>query len=120
MNIFSENKILRDENFYKEIEVKFLKHSLKVGVLIGGISQENKTSIQKLLSDGEIDLVVGTHSLIQEKVEIPKLALAIVDEQHRFGVMQRQLLVGNESRPHLLMMSATPIPRSLALLCMEI
>ena len=114
MKIFSENKILRDENFYKEIEVKFLKHSLKVGLLIGGISQENKTSIQKLLSDGEIDLVVGTHSLIQEKVEIPKLALAIVDEQHRFGVMQRQLLVGNESRPHLLMMSATPIPRSLA------
>ena len=114
MKIFSENKILRDENFYKEIEVKFLKHSLKVGLLIGGISQENKTSIQKLLSDGEIDLVVGTHSLIQEKVEIPKLALAIVDEQHRFGVMQRQLLVGNESKPHLLMMSATPIPRSLA------
>lgn len=114
MKIFSKNKILKDENFYKEIEVKFLRGSLKVGLLIGGISQENKTSIQKLLSDGEIDLIVGTHSLIQDKVEIPKLALAIVDEQHRFGVMQRQLLVDNESRPHLLMMSATPIPRSLA------
>ena len=114
MKIFSKNEILKDENFYKEIGVKFLGDSLKIGLLIGGISKENKTSIQKLLSDGEIDLIVGTHSLIQDKVEIPKLALAIVDEQHRFGVMQRQLLVDNESRPHLLMMSATPIPRSLA------
>lgn len=114
MKIFSKNKVLKDENFYKEIEVRFLSNSLKVGLLIGGISQENKIFIQKLLSDGEIDLIVGTHALIQEKVDIPKLALAIVDEQHRFGVMQRQLLVNNNSRPHLLMMSATPIPRSLA------
>ena len=114
VKIFSKNKVLRDENFYKEIEVRLLRNSLKIGLLIGGISQENKAFIQKLLSDGGIDLIVGTHALIQEKVDIPKLALAIVDEQHRFGVTQRQLLVENKSRPHLLMMSATPIPRSLA------
>ena len=114
MKMLFNNKLLVDEDYYKQIEVRFLGKSLKIGLLIGGLSQQHKISIQKLLSNGEIDLVVGTHALIQDQVKIPKLALAIIDEQHRFGVEQRQLLVEHEFNPHFLMMSATPIPRSLA------
>jgi len=68
-----------------------------------------------MLADGEVDLIIGTHALFQESVDIPRLVLAVVDEQHRFGVEQRAALMKKEPRPHLLGMSATPIPRSLAL-----
>jgi ATP-dependent DNA helicase RecG len=67
------------------------------------------------IAAGGIDIVVGTHALIQESVEIPNLAVGIVDEQHRFGVMQRAALTDGGLRPHLMSMSATPIPRSLSL-----
>ena len=67
------------------------------------------------IAAGEIDLLIGTHALIQGAVEIPRLAAAVVDEQHRFGVMQRAAMREKGERPHLLSMSATPIPRSLAL-----
>ena len=68
-----------------------------------------------MIADGEADLIIGTHALLQEQVSIPKLGLAVVDEQHRFGVEQRGALTRREPRPHLLAMSATPIPRTLAL-----
>ena len=65
---------------------------------------------------GEIDLLIGTHALIEQSVDLPRLGLAIVDEQHRFGVAQRLALRGKGATlPHLLMMSATPIPRTLAM-----
>ena len=67
------------------------------------------------MAQGALDIVVGTHALVQQGVEIPRLALAVVDEQHRFGVMQRASLRQKGESPHLLVMSATPIPRSLAL-----
>lgn len=92
-----------------------LSRPIRVALLIGSIKPSAKTTVQGLLREGEIDVVVGTHALIEEAVEIPRLALAVVDEQHRFGVQQRAALHGKGIRPHLLAMSATPIPRSLAL-----
>ena len=88
---------------------------LSVGILIGSHSGKQKREVLELMAQGALDMVVGTHALLQQGVEIPRLALAVVDEQHRFGVMQRASLRQKGETPHLLVMSATPIPRSLAL-----
>ena len=88
---------------------------ISVGLLMGSHTRKQKREIQELLAQGSLDMVVGTHALIQQDVDIPRLALAVVDEQHRFGVMQRTSLRHKGQTPHLLVMSATPIPRSLAL-----
>ncbi len=94
---------------------------LRLALLTGSLKESDKEEIRQRLAAGEIDLVVGTHALIQEDVRFAKLGLAIVDEQHRFGVEQRAALkqrgveTPDASVPHLLVMSATPIPRSLAL-----
>ena len=88
---------------------------VRVGLLIGSLTGRVKTRMHEMISAGEVDLIIGTHALFQESVDMPRLALAVVDEQHRFGVEQRAALMKREPRPHLLGMSATPIPRSLAL-----
>jgi ATP-dependent DNA helicase RecG len=86
-------------------------------LLIGSLGKKAKEELHERISVGEVKLVVGTHALIQEAVSIPKLAFGVIDEQHRFGVTQRAELVKKSEGPipHLLMMSATPIPRTLAL-----
>ena len=84
-------------------------------LLIGSLQASVKKRIQQMIADGEADLIIGTHALLQEQVAIPNLGLAVVDEQHRFGVEQRGALTRREPRPHLLAMSATPIPRTLSL-----
>ena len=89
--------------------------SITIGCMTGNLSPREKRSMQKLIQQGEINLVIGTHALIQKGVAFARLGLAIVDEQHRFGVMQRASLRQKGSNPHLLVMSATPIPRTLAL-----
>jgi ATP-dependent DNA helicase RecG len=82
----------------------------------GGFTDISRSQLLKWVANGEIAVVVGTHALIQKSVKFKNLALAIVDEQHRFGVAQRQKLVTNQATiPHLLSMTATPIPRTLAL-----
>ena len=91
------------------------EREVTVGLLLGSLSKRVKDDTRLMLAAGQIDIVIGTHALIQESVDIPKLALAVVDELHRFGVMQRLALRGKGTRPHVLVMSATPIPRSLAL-----
>lgn len=88
---------------------------IKVGLLIGSLPPRIKSAVQREIAGGAIDICVGTHALIQDAVEIPRLAMAVVDEQHRFGVEQRAALKQKGLKPHLLAMSATPIPRSLAL-----
>ena len=84
-------------------------------LLIGSLQGSIKNRIQQMIAEGEADLIIGTHALIQEQVSMPKLGLAVVDEQHRFGVEQRGALTQREPRPHMLAMSATPIPRTLSL-----
>ncbi len=88
---------------------------VKVRLLTGGMSTVERRDRLAALASGEPQIVVGTHALIQEGVELPRLGLVVVDEQHRFGVRQRMALGEGEGRPDVLIMSATPIPRSLAL-----
>ncbi len=88
---------------------------ITLGLLIGSLPRKAKEEMHRRVAAGEVDMVIGTHALLQEDVDVPRLALAVVDEQHRFGVMQRAAIRGKATRPHLLAMSATPIPRSLAL-----
>ena len=90
---------------------------LGVDVLLlrGGLSGGKRREALETISDGSVKIAVGTHALIQEGVEFSRLGLVVVDEQHRFGVRQRMVLGEQESRPDVLVMSATPIPRSLAM-----
>ncbi len=100
---------------YLSLRVGDFPRPVNLGLLVGSLPNKRKRQMRQSIADGAIDLIVGTHALIQEDVEAPRLAVAVVDEQHRFGVMQRAALRGKGRRPHLLAMSATPIPRSLAL-----
>ena len=93
---------------------KFLS-PFKINVELITGSTKNKDEIKRKLSNGEIDVIVGTHALIEEDIEFKNLTLAIVDEQHRFGVIQRANLIKKGEFPHTLVLSATPIPRTLAL-----
>ena len=97
-----------------EVSIAGLKRPIKIALLHGSVKKKTKTLIRDHLSTGQIDILIGTHAVIQDDVKIPQLAVAIVDEQHRFGVMQRSSLIRKGKRPHILSMSATPIPRSLA------
>ena len=90
-------------------------HRINIVLLTGSLQASVKSRIQQMIADGEADLIIGTHALLQDQVMIPRLGLAVVDEQHRFGVEQRGALTHQTPRPHLLGMSATPIPRTLSL-----
>ena len=94
----------------------FVKLGVSCGLLTGSMSQKQKKEMQERMASGEITIVIGTHAVLSEKVCFSKLAVAIVDEQHRFGVNQRAALTQKGEHVHLLVMSATPIPRTLALL----
>lgn len=89
---------------------------LKVGLLTGSMTARQKRAVYEEVESGEIQLVIGTHALIQEKVIYKNLALVVTDEQHRFGVKQRETLANKGVSPHILVMSATPIPRTLAII----
>lgn len=89
---------------------------LKVGLLTGSMTLREKKKVYGQLETGELDIVVGTHALIQEKVIYKRLALVITDEQHRFGVNQRKMFSDKGENPHIIVMSATPIPRTLAII----
>lgn len=91
-------------------------HGVRVGLLTGSVKGVARTTLYEQIATGEVDVVVGTHALIQDSVAFHRLGFVVVDEQHRFGVAQRQALLKKSQRlPHLLAMTATPIPRSLAL-----
>ena len=89
---------------------------IKSELLISGISKKKKEELLERLKNGEIDILIGTHALIEENVEFKKLGLVVTDEQHRFGVKQRTKIAEKGKNPDVLVMSATPIPRTLALI----
>jgi ATP-dependent DNA helicase RecG len=92
-----------------------LSRPLTIALLTGDVNQARKRELQRRILEGDIDIVIGTHALIQKEVEFRRLGLAVVDEQHRFGVTQRSALRQKGFSPHVLVMTATPIPRTLAL-----
>jgi ATP-dependent DNA helicase RecG len=93
----------------------FLSQPLSIALLVGSLKDNEKEDLHNQIQKGKVDIVVGTHALIQEGVEFQKLGLAVIDEQHRFGVLQRQKLRQKGFNPHILVMTATPIPRTMAL-----
>jgi ATP-dependent DNA helicase RecG len=93
----------------------YLGRPLRMALLTGSLAAKDKAAAQEAISRGEVDIAIGTHALIQEEVSFPRLGLVVVDEQHRFGVMQRAALRAKGGCPHVLVMTATPIPRTLAL-----
>ena len=94
---------------------KLLKDKLTIELLVGSMTKKEKSLVIERLKNNEIDIVVGTHALIQDNVEFSNLGLVITDEQHRFGVLQRKNLQNKGNKPDCLFMSATPIPRTFAL-----
>lgn len=102
------------ETLYKLLEP--LGFANQVGLLVGGLKAKQKALVRSHIADGAVRLIVGTHALIQETVDMQRLGLVVIDEQHRFGVDQRKQLQKKAGHmPHVLNMTATPIPRSLAL-----
>jgi ATP-dependent DNA helicase RecG len=93
----------------------FLPRPLTIALLIGSLSSNEKEILHDRIKQGKVDIVVGTHALIQKEVEFKKLGLVVIDEQHRFGVLQRSALRQKGFNPHVLVMTATPIPRTMAL-----
>ena len=114
-NLLSSKSSLDSERYIVSVALEGFSRSITIGLLLGSLSRKAKRELQGLIAEGRVDLVIGTHAVIQEEVELPYLALAVVDEQQRFGVMQRASIRSKGRRPHVLAMSATPIPRSLAL-----
>src|SRR6202044_79534 len=92
------------------------QHKYRITLLTGSLDEDRKRAARRRIFEGETDLVIGTHALIEEKVEFKNLGLVVVDEQHRFGVLQRfRLMKKDGAEPDVLVMTATPIPRTLAL-----
>lgn len=89
---------------------------INVGLLIGSLTKKQKDTVLEQIKNNEIDILIGTHALIEDKVEFNNIGLVITDEQHRFGVMQRSKLSMKGANPDILVMTATPIPRTLALI----
>ena len=92
------------------------KYNIKSELLISSITKKNKNEILERLKNGEIDIIIGTHALLEENVIFNKLGLVVTDEQHRFGVKQREKIISKGTNPDTLVMTATPIPRTLALI----
>ncbi len=108
-------EILAEQHF-ASLSRLFAPMGLRLALLTGSIKEKDKKAVRSALAAGEIDLVIGTHALLSETTQFNDLGLVITDEQHRFGVAQRSRLSAKGQDPHLLVMSATPIPRTLALI----
>jgi ATP-dependent DNA helicase RecG len=112
--VLAPTEILASQHYFY-FKNLFQKMGYVPALLTGSATQREKSQLKKLLAEGLVNIGIGTHALIEEDVEWKKLGLAIVDEQHRFGVMQRLRLVSKATHPDVLVMTATPIPRTLAL-----
>ncbi len=103
------------QQHYHHYKDYFAVFGISCGLLIGSLTLKEKREMLRRIADGSVQMVIGTHAIIQDGVGFSNLGLVITDEQHRFGVRQRQLLSAKGESPHTLLMTATPIPRSLAL-----
>lgn len=103
------------EQHTRNIKKLFAKTNYRVELLTGSLTAKEKRTVKAAIAANEIQLVIGTHAVIQDDVKFAKLGLVVIDEQHRFGVMQRAELIRRGYRPDVLVMTATPIPRSLAM-----
>ena len=113
--LMAPTEILAEQHFntFNNLSEKL---GLKCGLLTGSMSPKKKSAVKEQLLKGEIDLIIGTHALITDDVAFKNLGLVITDEQHRFGVAQREKLTKKGENPHTLVMSATPIPQTLGLI----
>ena len=100
---------------YESAKKLFSKYNIKVELLVGSLKESEKKVIREKIENGEVDIIIGTHAVFQEKVVYKNLGFVITDEQHRFGVKQRLLLSKKSKNPDILVMSATPIPRTVGL-----
>ena len=113
--LMAPTEILAEQHF-NSIKPILDKFAIRVELLSGSLPKKQKQEITKQLSQGEIDIIVGTHALIEDTVQFKQLGLVVTDEQHRFGVRQRSVLAAKGANPDVLVMTATPIPRTLALI----
>jgi len=115
MAIMAPTSILASQHL-ESFEAVLSKYGIKCELLLGSTSKKKKEDILERLKNGEIDILIGTHSLLEENVVFKNLGLVVTDEQHRFGVRQRSTIASKGKNPDVLVMTATPIPRTLALI----
>ncbi|NLY47140.1 MAG: ATP-dependent DNA helicase RecG [Tissierella sp.] len=113
--MMAPTEILATQHF-ESLSPLFNKYNIRCELLVGSLSQKTKENIVDDLKEGKIDILIGTHALIQDTVEFKNLGLVVTDEQHRFGVKQRMIISQKGNNPDILVMTATPIPRTLALI----
>ncbi|WPC40726.1 ATP-dependent DNA helicase RecG [Clostridium sp. JS66] len=112
--MMAPTEILATQHYDEALKL-FEGFDINIKLLCGSVSQKNKQEIKKELANGEIDLIIGTHALIEDDVEFKNLGMVVTDEQHRFGVMQRSRLTNKGANVDTIVMTATPIPRTLSL-----
>jgi ATP-dependent DNA helicase RecG len=104
------------EQHYNSAKEMLERYGIKIELLVGSLTSKQKAKALENIKSGAVDIVIGTHALIEDNVVFDKLGLVVTDEQHRFGVRQRSMLSSKGSNPDVLVMTATPIPRTLALI----
>ncbi len=115
MTIMAPTAILAAQHLEEYTKI-LSKYEIKCELLVSAITKKKKEDILKRLKDGQIDVLIGTHAILEENVEFKNLGLVVTDEQHRFGVRQRKIISEKGQNPDVLVMTATPIPRTLALI----
>ena len=115
MSIMAPTSILATQHL-ESFKSVLSKYGIKCEILLGSTSKKKKEDILERLKNGNIDVIIGTHSLLEENVVFKNLGLVVTDEQHRFGVRQRSIIASKGKNPDVLVMTATPIPRTLALI----
>lgn len=113
--IMAPTEVLAGQHF-KTFQNLLQNSGIKAVLLTGSVTKANKARIKEAVLNGEYDIVIGTHAVLQEDVRFKRLGLIVTDEQHRFGVEQRTSLTSKGNEPHMLVMSATPIPRTMSLI----
>jgi ATP-dependent DNA helicase RecG len=113
--LMAPTEILAEQHYHSLTEI-LSKFNIKIELLVGSLRKKKKEDILQRTKNGEIDILIGTHALIEDNVEFKNLGVVITDEQHRFGVRQRNKLSEKGTNPDIVVMTATPIPRTLALI----